>query len=579
MLLIALFAAEACTVMASTPRPLPSINSVAKPTASPAVSPAPSPAPSPESGPDKVFGDGGVYLVEKDGDNVTLSFTAAVKPGMSEYMFTVKGGGERYSSWVMYTTAEIEVRDTADGSLVFSETVDIESEDDYLGFHVTDLNFDGSLDIMLASVNAGAHGHYWYNAYLWDAKKKTFVLNESFSDICNATVDPDRQVILSIGADSAFDMYYGIYSYMDGAFVLEAELYEEIGRDQADDGRDISRYNEYRINDGERELVSSFEFAEGDGPDELLQYYREGSYWDLDNPLWTSGDHYIGRLIGIDPSYVGLWHSSPSASEACGERYHFKADGTFVFGVSDTDETEPTRYISGFWSAQYGELTLDLRERVYWDGEIPAYPITEVDIRDLTDSRAMFEMLNDPETVALDIGETKKDNKTGLTTVTIDNQVLYNLNNQTGLFDGYYQMKSEAVKKIAYKDEKTPLAERADEDVLIIDDDYGNPFPYVRGIVEQGIFYHDGRNEWITYYFVQLSPKQYQFYYDRIDGITPEPSEDSRCEVQVTGYGSVNLSGYVGKEIVFIGSAYEGHTIYHRRHIVIQVTEIVPIKE
>lgn len=553
----------------STPRPAPVIPPAIKPSPTAAL------APKVESAPAE-----GAYILERFEGTLTIQYTASVGAGMNDYLFILEGQ-EEYAqdeyAWSVFHAQRLTVLDTETYDTVFAEELESDCEDAYMGFHVVDLNFDGYLDIMVACLMGGAHQNYWYYAYLWDPKAETFAANESFTDICNATVDPDRKAILSIGANSAYEMCYDIYRFKNGVFELEAELITEVGWDTTSGGLDIWRSWEYRIKDGEAELVSSLEFVERDVPDAFMQYFQEGSYWDLDNPIWFSGDHYTERIPDIDPSYIGYWHAMPSVAGGLAERYWFQSDGTFIYGCSEMDGRERLRYIAGNWASQNGVLTLTVNERVYWEGGVLAYPRPASDEKELVDYKVMYEELEEPEVIVLEVGGAEWDYESERYVITVGEQVFYDFSNQEDLMDGYFQLKSDAAKKIAYVDEKIPLTDRGDEDVLLIPDDYGNPFPYVRGIVEESIFYHDGRDEWISYYYIQLSPKQYYFYYDMIDGITPEPSLDAYCEVQVTGYDKYDLSEYLGQEIVFIGSAFEGNTVYHRRHIVIQIMEIVDL--
>jgi len=114
------------------------------------------------------------------------------------------------------------------------------------------------------------------------------------------------------------------------------------------------------------------------------------------------------------------------------------------------------------------------------------------------------------------------------------------------------------------------------EDYGFFDSDMGEIW-YVTGTVDMDIYHHDGRDEMIEYHYVKLSPEAYDFVYWLSDGIeSPPGKEDAACEVMIyTLDENYNLDDYIGDEITFTGFPFEASTIYHRRHIVVELTAVL----
>ena len=97
---------------------------------------------------------------------------------------------------------------------------------------------------------------------------------------------------------------------------------------------------------------------------------------------------------------------------------------------------------------------------------------------------------------------------------------------------------------------------------------------YITGIVCEGEFYHDGREEWIKYYYVDIGEEQYAKLDEELGGVY-DSGQEVKTEIQIyTTIQYLNLKDFVGTEISFKGSPFEGNTIYHRRNIVFDIEEI-----
>ena len=95
---------------------------------------------------------------------------------------------------------------------------------DTMGMHVTDVNFDGYKDVIILNCFAGAHGNSWYDCWLWNAKKSTFIHSKSFINICNPALDKEKRCIYSMGGSGAYVGDWFIYKFIGGEFVVSNSL-------------------------------------------------------------------------------------------------------------------------------------------------------------------------------------------------------------------------------------------------------------------------------------------------------------------------------------------------------------------
>ena len=114
------------------------------------------------------------------------------------------------------------------------------------------------------------------------------------------------------------------------------------------------------------------------------------------------------------------------------------------------------------------------------------------------------------------------------------------------------------------------------EDYGFIETDSGEAW-YVTGTVGIGEFFHSGSEEMMEYYYATLSPEAYEFLYWLIEDIDVPPGEhDTACEVMIFSFEEdIDLGSYLYDQITFTGDAFEWHTIYHQRHIVVYVTDVL----
>ena len=105
---------------------------------------------------------------------------------------------------------------------------------------------------------------------------------------------------------------------------------------------------------------------------------------------------------------------------------------------------------------------------------------------------------------------------------------------------------------------------------------------YFSGVVQEASFYHDARDEWITYYYADIGIAQFEtlineleYYDDNNDFILEFGTE---IQLGVANY-DISLEDYAGQEISFHGTFFEAHTVYHRRYVVFLIEEIEEIKQ
>lgn len=137
--------------------------------------------------------------------------------------------------------------------------------------------------------------------------------------------------------------------------------------------------------------------------------------------------------------FVGLWHSMNAVAAGYGERYALNDDGTFIFGTSQMDEFERQLFKAGRWSISGGKLKLEVDARLV----VPVGEIEDIVPSDkliILDRGVVKVIYNPPEIETYSIVKTDADPETGRNTITIDGVTFYDFNNQTDLFDDYYDL-------------------------------------------------------------------------------------------------------------------------------------------
>lgn len=185
-----------------------------------------------------------------------------------------------------------------DGSKVY-ELKPAEESEDFGAFgsfrtdriSLTDINFDGVKDIVLAS---GGHGNQLLSydfGWIWNRDSGVYEYSLTYSLIANSSVDQEHQIVRSFWRNSAASHSWAIYRYVDGEFVEQSELREdfllpdEIPEElDAPDVVEVIHWQEEIMENGEVvEIRNSYGIKrKGEEmvyPEVYESYYEEDSYW------------------------------------------------------------------------------------------------------------------------------------------------------------------------------------------------------------------------------------------------------------------------------------------------------------
>ena len=159
---------------------------------------------------------------------------------------------------------------------------------DTMGLHIVDVNFDGYKDVIILNSFGGAHSNTWYDCWLWDVETSSFIKSESFAEICNPALDPEKKCIYSAGGGGATTWDGSIFSFIDGEFVVTNNLH-------------VSDYGmvEKRLVNGAMEIVREEVFDHDDAiRKSKMEYYENDDLWQLNNSRWYMyGGHHADQWL------------------------------------------------------------------------------------------------------------------------------------------------------------------------------------------------------------------------------------------------------------------------------------------
>lgn len=156
---------------------------------------------------------------------------------------------------------------------------------------LTDINFDGAKDIVLAS---GGYGNQMLNrdfGWIWNRNSGVYEYSPTYTRIANSSVDQEHQIVRSFWRNSAGSHSWAIYRYVDGAFVKQSELTEDfLWSDQipeeldAPDVVEVIRWQEEIVENGEVVEIRNSYGIQRKGeemvyPEVYESYYEGDSYW------------------------------------------------------------------------------------------------------------------------------------------------------------------------------------------------------------------------------------------------------------------------------------------------------------
>lgn len=234
--------------------------------------------------------------------NVTYEISASLHEDMPKYRFVATGVTQGTDEWSTGYVMGLEVYDenglpllSADFSETFYDEVTgypvYNQMMDTMGLHVSDVNFDGYKDVIILNNFGGVHGNTWYDCWLWNPEM-SLVQSESFADICNPSLDPEKKCIYSTGGAGAGNQEWDIYQFIDGEFVVINSLSYEV----ANGGY---HFIEQKLVNGEMEIVRD-DVIQADIFDDALSAagYINDDFWQLDNPRWYGvGGHQADQWL------------------------------------------------------------------------------------------------------------------------------------------------------------------------------------------------------------------------------------------------------------------------------------------
>lgn len=164
------------------------------------------------------------------------------------------------------------------------------------GLYLADVNFDGKKDIIVQNGHYGNAGVQCYACYLY--KDEGYELCESFSEIPNASVDPENHYILGSWRNSAASHGYGVYVYENDRYQLWRMLTEEFLSEE-DNGTEESYEMQWTDEEYSSNTESLISISQGNILDQFAadynsdivqeKIYGEESFWKLgDYNRWNS---------------------------------------------------------------------------------------------------------------------------------------------------------------------------------------------------------------------------------------------------------------------------------------------------
>lgn len=154
-----------------------------------------------------------------------------------------------------------------------------------------DINFDGVKDIVLVAGYFGNQGLCYEFGWIWDQKSGRYAFSPTYSMIDNPSIDSKHQLVRSSWRNWAASHSWAIYRYVDGEFVMQSRLTEEILFEEdipadleAPADAEVWRWQEEIMENGEvaevrNSYAVSVEGEENVYPEAYETYYEEDSYW------------------------------------------------------------------------------------------------------------------------------------------------------------------------------------------------------------------------------------------------------------------------------------------------------------
>ncbi len=175
--------------------------------------------------------------------------------------------------------------------------------------YALDVNFDGYCDLLIPDMHPARA--IFFSAYIYDSAQQKFIEAPSFKNIPNFALDTEnKQILYSSGGDSMFNYGIDYYEKDKKDFVTTNSIL--IKPNYTNNTTEFTEYHfeECRYENGKEIIVNEFNIPFHEFhlypvayPD-ILSYYQEGSFWDLDSDKWDGLFKNEKGVICIDDDKI-----------------------------------------------------------------------------------------------------------------------------------------------------------------------------------------------------------------------------------------------------------------------------------
>ena len=267
---------------------------------------------------------------------------------------------------------------------------------------------------------------------------------------------------------------------------------------------------------------------------------------------------------------AGTWHMMNFIASGYGKRFAFDPDGTYILGADTAHGSFGNTkggyvrelFSAGSWKIVGGRLVLLPEKRLMAESAVNMNGASDNE-SDMFDAEYSLRLLESAAPRSYTVTFNGPDPESGRESVSIDYETYYAFDSHQGLMDHYYSL-IDAV--------GDGIPEKYSGDYRVMEDIYfdrmsGKIMPYAGGVLQKASFYHDGMEEYLSFYFVEIGPGQYMHMMGNTELLY------DTVEIQVYST-TIDLEPYVGQFFQFWGEHFEAHTIHHRRDIVMNITQI-----
>ena len=105
-------------------------------------------------------------------------------------------------------------------------TYDEEEHPKHNDLYIADINFDGFSDILFCIGQYGVQGVKYYGCFIWNTKKKCFILCRDIERVPNLKINAGDKYICGFSRNNAVVYVYDIYAWENGNLKLRYLVYE-----------------------------------------------------------------------------------------------------------------------------------------------------------------------------------------------------------------------------------------------------------------------------------------------------------------------------------------------------------------